>query len=129
MDVDTNHKVFSSEPAITLFDPREEFTTPMFIATDPPKHDIQRKAVNPVVAPSNLKNMESLIRERTQNVLDALPKNKPFDWVKTVSIELTTQMLATLFDFPFEDRHKLTRWSDVATARPGDGIIAPEAQR
>ena len=103
MDVDTNHKVFSSEPAITLFDPREEFTTPMFIAMDPPKHDIQRKAVNPVVAPSNLKNMESLIRERTQNVLDALPKNKPFDWVKTVSIELTTQMLATLFDFPFED--------------------------
>ena len=53
MDVDTNHKIFSSEPAITLFDPREEFT-PMFIAMDPPKHDIQRKAVNPVVAPSNL---------------------------------------------------------------------------
>ena len=129
MDVDTNHKVFSSEPAITLFDPREEFTTPMFIAMDPPKHDVQRKAVNPVVAPSNLKNMEGLIRERTQNVLDSLPKNEPFDWVKSVSIELTTQMLATLFDFPFEDRHKLTRWSDVATARPGDGIIENDEQR
>ena len=129
MDVDTNHKVFSSEPAITLFDPREEFTTPMFIAMDPPKHDIQRKAVNPVVAPSNLKNMEGLIRERTQNVLDSLPKNEPFDFVKSVSIELTTQMLATLFDFPFEDRHKLTRWSDVATARPGDGIIENDEQR
>ncbi len=129
MDVDTNHKVFSSEPAITLFDPREEFTTPMFIAMDPPKHDVQRKAVNPVVAPSNLKNMEGLIRERTQNVLDSLPKNEPFDFVKSVSIELTTQMLATLFDFPFEDRHKLTRWSDVATARPGDGIIENDEQR
>jgi cytochrome P450 len=129
MDVDTNHKVFSSEPAITLFDPREEFTTPMFIAMDPPKHDVQRKAVNPVVAPSNLKNMEGLIRERTQNVLDSLPKNEPFDWVKSVSIELTTQMLATLFDFPFEDRYKLTRWSDVATARPGDGIIEDDEQR
>ena len=129
MDVDTNHKVFSSEPAITLFDPREEFTTPMFIAMDPPKHDIQRKAVNPVVAPSNLKNMEGLIRERTQNVLDSLPKNEPFDFVKSVSIELTTQMLATLFDFPFEDRYKLTRWSDVATARPGDGIIENDEQR
>ena len=129
MDVDTNHKVFSSEPAITLFDPREEFTTPMFIAMDPPKHDVQRKAVNPVVAPSNLKNMEGLIRERTQNVLDSLPKNETFDWVKSVSIELTTQMLATLFDFPFEDRYKLTRWSDVATARPGDGIIEDDEQR
>ena len=129
MDVDTNHKVFSSEPAITLFDPREEFTTPMFIAMDPPKHDLQRKAVNPVVAPSNLKNMEGLIRERTQNVLDNLPRNEPFDWVKSVSIELTTQMLATLFDFPFEDRYKLTRWSDVATARPGDGVIETDEQR
>ena len=129
MDVDTNHKVFSSAPAITLFDPREEFTTPMFIAMDPPKHDVQRKAVNPVVAPSNLKNMEGLIRERTQNVLDSLPKNETFDWVKSVSIELTTQMLATLFDFPFEDRYKLTRWSDVATARPGDGIIEDDEQR
>ena len=129
MDIDTNHKVFSSEPAITLFDPREEFTTPMFIAMDPPKHDVQRKAVNPVVAPNNLKNMEGLIRERTQNVLDSLPKNEPFDFVKNVSIELTTQMLATLFDFPFEDRYKLTRWSDVATARPGDGIIENDEQR
>jgi len=129
MDVDTNHKVFSSEPAITLFDPREEFTTPMFIAMDPPKHDVQRKAVNPVVAPSNLKNMEGLIRKRTQNVLNNLPINEPFDWVKSVSIELTTQMLATLFDFPFEDRYKLTRWSDVATARPGDGVIESDEQR
>ena len=129
MSVDTNHKVFSSEPAITLFDPTEDFTTPMFIAMDPPKHDIQRKAVNPVVAPNNLKNMEGLIRERTQNVLDSLPKNETFDWVSKVSIELTTQMLATLFDFPFEDRSKLTRWSDVATARPGDGVIETEEQR
>ena len=101
----------------------------MFIAMDPPKHDIQRKAVNPVVAPSNLVNMEGLIRERTQEVLDNLPRNEKFDWVEHVSIELTTRMLATLFDFPFEDRRKLTRWSDVATARPGDGVIESLDQR
>jgi cytochrome P450 len=46
-----------------------------------------------------------------------------------VSIELTTQMLAVLFDFPFEDRRKLTRWSDVATASPGTGIVDSEEQR
>ena len=129
MSVDTNHKVFSSEGAITLFDPEEDFTTPMFIAMDPPKHDVQRKAVNPVVAPSNLVNMEGLIRERTQEVLDSLPRNEKFNWVEHVSIELTTRMLATLFDFPFEDRRKLTRWSDVSTARPGDGIVESEEQR
>ena len=96
MDVDTNHKVFSSEPAITLFDPREEFTTPMFIAMDPPKHDVQRKAVNPVVAPSNLKNMEGLIRERTQNVLDNLPINESFDWVKSISCNEKVTVLEVL---------------------------------
>ncbi len=67
--------------------------------------------------------MEDLIRERTAEVLDSLPINKEFNWVEDVSIELTTRMLATLFDFPFEDRRKLTRWSDVSTARPGDGVV------
>ena len=41
-----------------------------------------------------------------------------FDWVDTVSIELTTRMLATLFDFPFEDRRKLTYWSDLSIGSP-----------
>ena len=38
-------------------------------------------------------------------------------------------MLATLFDFPFDDRYKLTRWSDVATAVPGAGIVESNEQR
>ncbi len=38
-------------------------------------------------------------------------------------------MLATLFDFPFEDRRKLTRWSDVATAAPGTGVVESQDQR
>jgi len=51
-----------------------------------------------------------------------------FNWVDKVSIELTTQMLATLFDFPFEDRYKLTFWSDMATATPqvGDTNVTKE---
>jgi cytochrome P450 len=87
----------------------------MFIAMDPPKHDEQRKAVSPIVAPGNLANMIVLIRERTCKVLDSLPRNETFDWVDKVSIELTTLMLATLFDFPLEDRRLLTWWSDVST--------------
>jgi cytochrome P450 len=119
MHVDTNHKVFSSERAITLLDPRsEEMRTPMFIAMDPPKHDIQRKVVSPIVAPANLANLEGLIRQRVVAIINSLPVNETFNWVERVSIELTTQMLATLFDFPFEDRHLLTYWSDVATSLP-----------
>ncbi|MEO0466733.1 MAG: cytochrome P450 [Pseudomonadota bacterium] len=125
MAVDTNHKDFSSsweQGGITLWDMDEDFQLPMFIAMDPPKHDIQRKTVQPAVSPPNLKLFEPLIRERTQNLLDSLPVGEPFDWVDMVSVELTTMMLATLFDFPFGDRRKLTRWSDVVTNRENPDI-------
>lgn len=118
MHVDTNPALFSSDwtyGGITLFDPPPEEQLPMFIAMDPPRHDEQRKAVQPIVAPGNLATMEALIRERTAKVLDGLPRNETFDWVDKVSIELTTMMLATLFDFPLEDRRLLTWWSDVST--------------
>ncbi|MDY6995750.1 MAG: cytochrome P450 [Actinomycetota bacterium] len=132
MAVEKNTKVFSSEAkcgGITIMDDNAAASLPMFIAMDPPKHDIQRKAVSPIVAPENLANMQSLIRERTATLLDGLPVGEDFDWVRRVSIDLTTQMLATLFDFPWEDRAKLTHWSDVTTALPGAGIIDSEEQR
>ncbi|MBI5317912.1 cytochrome P450 [Bradyrhizobium sp.] len=122
MAVDTNHKVFSSEVSnITIIDRTEEERNPMFIAMDPPKHDEQRKTVSPIVAPGNLAKLEGLIRSRVSAILDGLPRNETFNWVDKVSIELTTQMLATLFDFPFEDRRLLTYWSDVATTIPQAG--------
>ena len=62
-------------------------------------------------------------------MLDGLPRNETFDFVDRVSIELTTQMLATLFDFPFEERRKLTRWSDVSTALPKSGVVESAEQR
>jgi cytochrome P450 len=129
MTVDTNHGVFSSEPAITIAEPRDDFRLPMFIAMDPPKHDAQRKVVSPIVSPHNLAELEGLIRERAQKIFNELPIGETFDWVDRVSIELTTQMLATLFDFPWEDRRKLTRWSDVATAAEDAGIVESEEQR
>jgi cytochrome P450 len=121
MAVDTNHEVFSSEPTIVLPDPAEDFTLPMFIAMDPPKHDIQRKTISPIVAGPNLARLEPVIRERAAVILDTCPIGEEFDWVDKVSIELTTMTLATLFDFPWEDRRKLTRWSDVTTAAPNSG--------
>ena len=119
MSVETNHQVFSSEPAITIFDPEDDFRLPMFIAMDPPKHDAQRKTVSPIVSPANLMNLEPIIRERAAEILDEIPVGEEFNWVDKVSVELTTMTLATLFDFPWEDRRKLTRWSDVATTPVG----------
>ena len=100
-----------------------------FIAMDPPEHTAQRKTVRSVSAPNNLRNIEPMIRERTAELLDSLPEGESFDWVDTVSIELTTLMLATLFDFPMEDRRKLTRWSDIVFAIPGPGGVVETQQQ
>lgn len=135
MFVDTNHELFSSAhgialgPRVDLEPNSEELNFTNFIAMDPPKHDLQRATVSGVVAPPNLAKMQGVIRERVIKILDSLPEGETFNWVDLVSIELTTQMLATLFDFPFEDRSKLTRWSDVATAPPGTGIVDTAEQR
>jgi len=113
--IETNHAVFSSEKGISIDEQPDDFTLPMFIAMDPPKHDAQRKVVSPIVSPANLQNLAPIIRERAGKILDELPIGETFDWVDRVSIELTTQMLATLFDFPWEERRKLTYWSDLTT--------------
>ena len=114
VDVDKNHEVFSAEPAIIIGKP--PIDVEMFIAMDPPKHDTRRKAVQGVVGPKNLKEMEALIRNRTKEVLDSLPLNESFNWVDKVSVELTARMLATLLDFPYEERRKLVYWSDLLSA-------------
>jgi cytochrome P450 len=124
--VESDHAVYSSEDGITLMDypPGDEQKLTMFIAMDPPRHDEQRQSVNPIVVPANLNNWRPLIRERTRRLLDSLPCNETFNWVEKVSVELTTSMLATLFDFPLEDRRLLSHWSDMATANK---LLNPDA--
>ncbi len=136
--VDGDWKTFSSSSGISIgprvdsddYQERARVQQGSFIAMDPPTHGEQRRTVQPVSAPSNLRNLEPLIRERTVNVLDSLPEGETFDWVDTVSIELTTLMLATLFDFPLEDRRKLTRWSDIVFAIPEPGgVVETQEQK
>ncbi len=133
MEIETNHAVFSSDSklgGITIRDAPAELRRPMFIAMDQPQHTAQRKTVAPMFTPTHLDELAINIRKRSAECLDSLPRNETFDWVDKVSIELTTQMLAVLFDFPWEDRRKLTRWSDIATTLPGpDGLVATEEER
>ncbi len=133
MRVDTNQKTYSSDAMIggvTLRDVPADFRRPNFIAMDPPKHDEQRRVVAPIVAPMNLARLSGTIRSRAETILDGLPRGETFDWVDRVSVELTTQMLATLFDFPFEERRKLTHWSNVATVNTRAGTeIDTETKR
>ncbi|HJQ06144.1 MAG TPA: cytochrome P450/oxidoreductase [Nocardioides sp.] len=117
--VDKDFETFSAEPQIVIGTPPEGLDIEMFIAMDPPRHDQQRAAVQGVVAPQNLEEMEGLIRSRVQEVLDSLPIDEPFDWVDKVSIELTSRMLATLLDFPYDERRKLVYWTELAGASAG----------
>jgi cytochrome P450 len=91
----------------------DEERSPMFIAMDPPHHTAQRRTVAPSFGPSEVAAMKEECRERTGKLLDTLPVGEPFDWVEKVSIELTTGMLAKLFDYPWDSRDDLTHWSDV----------------
>ncbi|MEL7470211.1 MAG: cytochrome P450 [Pseudomonadota bacterium] len=130
LKVETSHKVFSSFPTIIIGDPEDGFRLPNFIAADEPWHSQWRKPVMPGVGGERIAQIETLIRERVGLILDDLPRNEEFNWVDRVSVELTTQMLATLFDFPWEDRHLLTYWSDLATSTPMVGAaVMPEEER
>jgi cytochrome P450 len=126
MYVDTHHQIFSSDslqggislggrPLAEGEKPDPTYDLPMFIMTDPPKHDVQRAVVAPMFAPTQIAGMEALIRQRAGQILDSLPRNEDFNWVRHVSVELTGMTLATLFDIPQEDRQKLIYWSDATS--------------
>lgn len=119
--VDKAHRIFSSAEGIVIGDAPKDFVTRNFISSDPPVHGPERRAAAPAVAPLQLDALEAVMRRNTAEVLDALPRGETFNWVEHVSIELTTRMLAVLFDFPFEERHLLPYWSDVATSSPRSG--------
>ena len=122
--VEKQPEIFSSEPTVTVGDrdPDSIFQNAGFITMDGPRHASHRRVVQPVSSPRNLTKLEPVVRQRAIEILDSLPVGETFDWVDRVSIELTTGMLATMFDFPWEDRRKLTFWSDIATA--GDDQLA-----
>jgi cytochrome P450 len=139
MAVDTNHEAFSSADGIGLPNRKnmEEQRRAMeamgieprrgggagFISMDEPEHGPKRKAVSPTLAPANIAKMAPTVRQRAGEILDSLPIGEEFDWVDLVSKELTAMTLATLFDFPFEERRKLPYWSDMVMNQPGHGPV------
>jgi cytochrome P450 len=121
----------SANGGIQITDQPQGEELPNFIRMDPPRHTAQRRTVAPIVAPTNLANLTATIEQRTASLLDGLPRNQEFDWVDRVSTELTAMMLATLFDFPFSERRRLTWWSDVAICNVDaeDAVVKSNAER
>ncbi|MGR3450788.1 MAG: cytochrome P450, partial [Paracoccus sp. (in: a-proteobacteria)] len=130
MAIDTDHRRFSSAEGITLQTPEGRAYSETrgtkgagFITMDNPEHNQQRKQVSPAFTPPSLDKLKVLLRERAEKLLDGLPIGETFDWVDLVSKEYTAMTLATLFDYPFEDRRQLTHWSDIITNTPGNGPV------
>lgn len=125
--------IFSSSHelgGITLFVDEHspsEYRLPMFIASDGMVHRRQRGAIAPAFCPSQIGRLAEAVRARTETLVDALPVGETFDWADRVAVELTTQMLAVLFDFPWEQRRMLTAWSDLASEI--DAVSDPERSR
>jgi cytochrome P450 len=118
-EVELNTKAFSNRAdlgGIQINNIAPKLNRPSFVSMDPPEHTGRRKAVTPMTNRSSLENFSELIRERTVDVLRALPRDEVFDWTDLVSTELTGMMLASMFNFPQAQRRQLIRWSDVATA-------------
>jgi cytochrome P450 len=131
--VDSNHGVFSSDSeqgGIAIGDGTQPRDMASFISLDPPMHDEQRRVIAPMFSSSSMAALEPVIRERAGKILDELPRGETFDFVDRVAVELTSQMLATLFDYPFEERRKLPRCSDLILAKPEPGgIVESEEAR
>jgi cytochrome P450 len=128
--VEKKPEVYSSARSIVVGDPDPSFPLGAgFITMDGARHDAHRAGGAAGRVAAQLAVLEPLIRARAREILDGLPIGETFDWVDRVSIELTTGMLATLFDFPYAERRKLTLWSDMATASPlqvGAGDVTEE---
>ncbi|HMN52949.1 MAG TPA: cytochrome P450 [Sphingopyxis sp.] len=105
---------------IVIADPPPQSNLPNFIAADPPVHTAQRRVISPAFSPSQMSEREKTVKQRTRELFDGLPVGETFDWVESVSVPLTIGMLCILFDFPWEERHDLKRWSDYG------GNVSPE---
>ena len=122
--VESDPATFSSSSArggISIYGGHEPEERTSFISMDPPRHDAQRKVVSPMFSTTSIHRLAPLIRERAAKILDELPIGEEFDFVDKVSIELTSQMLATLFDWPFEKRRLLPRASDLILGGMNEG--------
>jgi cytochrome P450 len=120
--VEVDHRQFSSQGNVIIGDVPADFdATRAFATSDPPVHTRERQAVAPALSPGRVARIEEHTRNCMRTLLDELPRGEPFDWAKRVSAELTTQMVATLFDFPWAERHRLSYWAEALVTTPAPG--------
>jgi cytochrome P450 len=124
LTVERDYPQFSSAGNVIIGDIRPEFeSTRAFITSDPPVHTRERQSVAPAVSRERVACLEGQTRANIGALLDGLPRKEPYNWARLVCNELTTQMIATLFDFPWQQRHRLPQWAEVVLTTPEAGAL------
>ncbi len=122
--IEANHRQFSSDGNVIIGDVPPEFdATRAFVTSDPPVHTRERRAVAPAVSRDRVARLEAQARAQIAALFEQLPRGEAFNWVERVANELTTQMIANVFDFPWEQRHRLAYWAEVVLTSPQAGAL------
>ena len=89
-------------------------TPPTMMHTDPPAHTRYRKLVQPAFAPSVMRKLDEVIRERARRAVAALPAGEPVDVVGELAVPFPLRVISDLLGIPEDDWPRFYEWSEAA---------------
>ena len=105
----------SARGLVYMWDPDQaslEQQRMLMLTMDPPMHTRYRRLINKGFTPRMVAELESTMRKRTTDIVDAIVERGECDFVVDVAAELPLQVIADLMGVPQDDRHKLFDWSN-----------------
>ena len=94
--------------------------------SDAPRHTRIRRMVQRAFTPRALGWMDPVVARIAQDLVDALPVDRPVELVGALARPLPIYAICRILGLPDEWRDDITRWSDAATASLGSGQLPPE---
>ena len=85
----------------------------IMIDWDPPEHTRLRTLVSRGFTPKVIRSMDGHFRDVTRRIVGDAVASGSFDFVPTIAAELPLVAIAELLGLPYEDRHKMFRWSNT----------------
>ena len=96
----------------------------VIISMDPPEHQKMRKLVSNVFTPRAITSMESMVRKKVYERIEALDPSS-FDVVADFSAVFPNDVITTMLGVPKEDRHQIRLWVDLLLERHPGEIAVP----
>lgn len=89
------------------------FTGTLLNMTDDPFHQRFRSLLTPSLSPKAIRNLESELRERANQIVDQALERRDVDLLVDIAAELPMQAAAGLLGVPQSDRRQLMDWADA----------------